>query len=140
MQTAEMSSVENTQIPHDECEFPLVFTEKGKYKWQGDFAALQKFTEEVLKMKGKWSTPGGNAKLLKTEELALRWYRSSNNITINGLKADEIGKQLELYATNATNITENLDENHLYSNEIGIHPTTNDQACKTPYLINNERL
>ena len=62
MQTAEMSSVENTQIPHDECEFPLVFNEKGKYKWQGDFAALQKFTEEVLKMKGKWSTPGGNAK------------------------------------------------------------------------------
>jgi hypothetical protein len=55
MQTAEMSSVENTQIPHDECEFPLVFTEKGKYKWQGDFAALQKFTEEVLKMKVKWS-------------------------------------------------------------------------------------
>jgi hypothetical protein len=49
MQTAEMSSVENTQIPHDECEFPRVFTEKGKYKWQGDFAALQKFTEEVLK-------------------------------------------------------------------------------------------
>jgi hypothetical protein len=45
-------------------------------------------------MKGKWSTPGGNAKLLKTEELALRWYRSSNNITINGLKAEEIGKQL----------------------------------------------
>jgi hypothetical protein len=36
-----------------ECEFPLVFTDKGKYKWQGDFAALQKFTEEVLKMKGK---------------------------------------------------------------------------------------
>jgi hypothetical protein len=68
------------------------------------------------------------------------WYRSSNNITINGLKADEIGKQLELYATNATNITENLDENHLYSKEIGIHPTTNNQACKTSYLINNERL
>jgi hypothetical protein len=58
MQTAEMSSVENTQIPRDECEFPLVFTEKSKYKWQGDFVALQKFTEEVLKMKSKWSTPG----------------------------------------------------------------------------------
>jgi hypothetical protein len=43
MQTAEMSSVENTQIPDDECEFPLVLTEKGKYKWLGDFAALQKF-------------------------------------------------------------------------------------------------
>ena len=80
------------------------------------------------------------SRLVKTEELALRWYRSSNNITINGLKAEEIGKQLELYATNETNITESLDENHLYSNEIGIHPTTNNQACKTPYLINNERL
>jgi hypothetical protein len=86
MQTAEMSCVENTQIPHDECEFPLVFTEKGKYKWQGDFAAFQKFTEEVLKMEAHLLVE--NAKLLKTEELALRWYRSSNNITINGLKAD----------------------------------------------------
>jgi hypothetical protein len=39
--------------------FHSFFSEKGKYKWQGDFAALQRFTEEVLKMKGKWSTPSG---------------------------------------------------------------------------------
>ena len=36
---AEMSSVENALIPHDECEFPFVFTEKGKYKWKAEFAA-----------------------------------------------------------------------------------------------------
>ena len=49
-----MSSVENTQIPDDECEFPLVLTEKGKYKWLGDFAALQKFTEDERQMVNSW--------------------------------------------------------------------------------------
>ena len=81
-----MSSTENNEISFGPSEFPLVVTVNGKYKWQGDYKALQNFSEDVLKMKGKWSSPGGNVKLLKTDELVLRWHTTSNNITINGLK------------------------------------------------------
>ena len=67
-----MSSNENNEISFGSSEFPLIVTDKGKYKWQGDYKAFQNFSEDVLKMKGKWSSPGGNVNLLKTDELVLR--------------------------------------------------------------------
>ena len=56
-----MSSTENNEISFDRSEFPLIVTDKGKYTWQVDNKALQSISEEILKMKGKWSSPGANA-------------------------------------------------------------------------------
>ena len=132
---------ENNVISFGPSEFPLIVTDKGKYKWQGDYKALQNFSGDVLKMKGKWSSPGGNVKLLKTDELALRWYTANNNITINGLKAEDIRKQLKSYASNVSNSTESLNQNDLHSNELDNNSVINERSCQTPLSSNNnERL
>ena len=114
---------------------------KANTKWQGDYKALQNFSEEVLKMKGKWSYPGGIAKLLKADELVLCWYTNNNNITINCLKAEDIRKQLKSYATNVSSSTESLNQNDLHSNELHNNSAINERSRQTPLSSNNsERL
>ena len=135
--TSKMSSTENNEISFGPSEFPLIVTDKGKYKWQGDYKALQNFSEDVLKMKGKWSSPGGNVKLLKTDELVLRWYTTSNNITINGLKAEDIRKKLKSYATNVSNSTESPNQNDVHWNELDNNSAINERSCQTPLSSNN---
>ena len=135
-----MGSTENNEISFGLSEFPRIVTDKGKYKWQGDYKALQNFSGDVLKMKGKWSSPGGNVKLLKTDELALRWYIANNNITINGLKAEDIRKQLKSYASNVSNSTESLNQNDLHSNELDNNSAINERSCQTPLSSNNNEL
>ena len=136
-----MGSTENNEISFGPSEFPLIVTAKGKYKWQGDYKELQNFSGDVLKMKGKWSSPGGNVRLLKTDEIALRWYTANNNITINGLKADDIREQLKSYASNVSNSSESLNQNDLHSNELDNNSIINERSCQTPLSSNNnERL
>ena len=113
-----MGSTENNEISFGPSEFPLIVTDKGKYKWQGDYKVLQNFSG-----------------------VALRWYTANNNITINGLKAEDIRKQLKSYASKVSNSTESLNQNDLHSNELDNNSAINDRSCQTPLSSNNnERL
>lgn len=74
---------------------PLAITDKGKCKWKGEFKSLQKFVEEVLEIKGKWTSPGGGSKQIKTEDISIRWYEQNQTITLSGSKAEECRRCLE---------------------------------------------
>ena len=46
--------------------------------------SLQSFVEEVLCLSGgKWSSPGGDTKLYKNQDLSIEWYTKSFNIVAN---------------------------------------------------------
>ena len=64
----------------------LCVTDKGKFKWQGDFESLQLFLEDtcILNTKGRWPTPGGEAKLLNNDDITIRWYSQSGSLMISG--------------------------------------------------------
>ena len=69
--------------------------DKGKLIWTESYEALQMFVEEVLNItNGVWSSPGGAAKQLKTEDIDLRWYEDTKSITLNGKLKDEITAKL----------------------------------------------
>ncbi len=47
------------------------------YRWLATFKDLKNFVEELLGIKGKWTSPGGDAKLFQSEgegEFVLKWY------------------------------------------------------------------
>ena len=91
-------------------------------------------------MKGKWSSPCGNETLLKTDELAIRWYTTCNNITINGFKAEEVRKQLKSYVINVTSSAESLNHD-FHLKKIDINSAINERSCQTSFSSNNnERL
>ncbi|CAB3998901.1 Hypothetical predicted protein [Paramuricea clavata] len=73
---------------------------------------------ELTGKETKWSSPGGYCKLLKLNEVAVRWYSDSNSLTINGKSCDEfktqlihLNKQLQLESedTNAACVSGNSE-------------------------------
>lgn len=45
-----------------------------KLIWNGSFADLKCFIMSVFKLDGKWSSPGGDVKLFKSANVALKWH------------------------------------------------------------------
>ena len=56
----------------------------GKLVWMNDLESLKKFGENVLKLQGKWLTPGGNTKQSKcsNDNVIINWY-SKKQRTLN---------------------------------------------------------
>ena len=48
---------------------------------------------------GLWSTPGGDYRMLKLNEIEVRWYTSNKSLTINGIKKEDFKSQLRILAT-----------------------------------------
>jgi hypothetical protein len=46
------------------------------YLWTGSLADLKCFVDEILNLKGKWSSPGGEAKLFcaTKSDLVIKWF------------------------------------------------------------------
>jgi hypothetical protein len=65
----------------------LIFTEKGKLKWRGDFTTLQQFLDKAFNIKGNWTTASG-AKTLKIDKATIRWYSQNESLTIGGTDAE----------------------------------------------------
>lgn len=76
------------EISHKGTRNPLIITDKGKFKWQGEFEALKRFVEEVLEINGKWTAPGGVSKQLRSEDILIRWYENQT-ITLSGPSAEK---------------------------------------------------
>jgi lysophospholipase L1-like esterase len=81
----------------------LIITEKGKLKWRGDLQRLQVFLDEVLNVKGKWSTASG-AKILKTDAITIRWYNQNESLTIGGPDTEEVQRTLKSKAVYLTEV------------------------------------
>ena len=78
----------------------LSISHKGKLVWTSSFEALQSFVSEALNLSdGKWSTPGGHAKLYENEDIAIRWYSDTKSITLSGNLAKEFEEKLNSMAS-----------------------------------------
>ena len=56
-------------------------------------------------MNAKWTSPGGDCKLIEGHDVSLRWYASSGTLMIKGEKATENESQMRTLIDNQTNET-----------------------------------
>ena len=77
----------------------IELTDKGKIKWNGPYEMLQKLMVKLTGEDVLWSTPGGDCKMLKLNEVEVRWYTSNKSLTINGIKKEDLKSQLRVLAT-----------------------------------------
>ena len=76
----------------------LVVKSKGKFKWNGSFEELKSLMSVLTEQETKWTAPGGNCKLLETNDITVRWYYSNNSLTINGTASEDIKSKLNKIA------------------------------------------
>ena len=88
----------------------LEITSKGKLKWLGDFKSFQQFVEDVMEIKSKWSSPGGECKLIETDDVSIRWYPSKQTFTVGGLKGKEIKARLSSLLYSSLDSKDNLED------------------------------
>ena len=101
----------------------LIVTEKGKFKWIGTFENLIKLMKELTGEVG-WNSPGGDCKMLKTDGVEVRWYSTSNSLTINGEAREEMKAQLRVI----TNI-DHLQNKVFDENALGEGVDYNGRTC-----------
>ena len=77
----------------------IELTDKGKIKWNGPYEMLQKLMVKLTGEDALWSTPGGDCKMLKLNEVEVRWYTSNKSLTINGIKKEDLKSQLRVLAS-----------------------------------------
>ena len=91
----------------------LSITKKGNLNWIGSFDDLKDLIEQLEVSPVKWSSPGGDSKLCESEDLAVRWYTTTGNITIKREKADEIKNKLSSFIESNDNLTsQRVDDLH----------------------------
>ena len=56
----------------------IELTDKGKIKWNGPYETLQKLMVKLTGEDVLWSSPGGDCKMLKLNEVEVRWYTRWN--------------------------------------------------------------
>ena len=71
-----------------------MYRRKGNFRWTGTFDDLKKLLTSFGSLNDKWSSSGGNRKMIEGDDVSLRWYVSSGTLMIKGEKAIEIGSQL----------------------------------------------
>ena len=75
----------------------LVDQSNGKFKSQGDFDLFKELVEDILKITGKWTSPRGSCKQIKTANITLRLYENGS-VLLEGPMVDEYRKILEQLA------------------------------------------
>ena len=75
---------ESSSLNPESCELEYLHLNDGKLVWMNDLESLKKFVENVLKLQGKWLTPGGNTKQFKCSNcnVIINWY-SKKQQTLN---------------------------------------------------------
>ena len=58
---------------------------------------------EILNIKGHWSSPGGESKALENDEVIIRWYGSKQSLTVSGPSAEAIKAKFVELVNNAPN-------------------------------------
>lgn len=111
------------EISQSESTKSLFITSKGKLKWNGSFNSLQQFVDEILNIKGKWSSPGGGSKVLQGDEIIIRWYYGNNNtLTLAGSCADELKLKLNSLANSYFESTEDFEDKEEGDGQLKLKP------------------
>ena len=79
---------EFSSLNPESCELECLHLNDGKLVWMNDLDSLKKFVESVLKLQGKWLTPGGNTKQFKCSNgnVIINWH--SKKKTLNFQRRD----------------------------------------------------
>ena len=80
------SSLVNMSMNSDENEALVTLisnlcADASGYFWKGNLSQLKSFVQDVLKLTGKWSSPGGETKQFKSTEIILKWSVMVGNVT-----------------------------------------------------------
>ena len=78
---------------------------KGKIKWNGPYDMLQKLMVKLMGEDVSWSSTGGDCKMLKSNEVEVRAYTSSQSLIINEIKKEDIKSKLHVVNSNSDNTT-----------------------------------
>ena len=101
----------------------LCIGEKENLRWIGTFKDLKEFMICFALPNAKWSSPGGDCKLIESDVVSIRWYASSGNLTIKGEKAAAFESKLKTILacqaeeTVGGNVDRLLQEKYLLENE-----------------------
>ncbi|CAB4022671.1 Hypothetical predicted protein [Paramuricea clavata] len=102
----------------EECSRSLIITNKGSFKWSGEFEALQTLFDDILKSQTSWSKPGGSCRKLEVaDQLIVRWYSDSHSLTLNGSKDEEIKTCLRELAKEAIDHDMNTSDSSFENQE-----------------------
>ena len=64
---------EDNTIKDEKASF--LFKKEDYFAWNGDFNSLKALVEALIKCEsGKWTSPGGEAKVFKSKNFSLKWY------------------------------------------------------------------
>ena len=67
---------------------PLIFN-SDRFKWLSDINLFERFVQEILNINGKLTVPWGGCKLLKTNDITIRWCAETQSICLDGVKLNE---------------------------------------------------
>ena len=95
------TSINVSSFNVDEYSPSLIVSNKGSFKWLGEFEALQRLFNDILKNETSWSKPGGSCRKLEVDQLIVRWYSDSHSLTINGYKDEKVKSCLREFAKEA---------------------------------------
>ena len=109
-------------------------TQKEKdYFWEGNLPQLKSFVQNTLKIDGSWSSPGGEAKLFKAENIILKWYGPTRKKLVvqedredcsvesilqclcRGVEKSQIDTQISIEASEGINIDQHINKTELAS-------------------------
>ncbi len=51
----------------------FIHVDRDNYFWNGELSQLKSFVQNSLKLTGIWSSPGGETKQFKSNEVTLKW-------------------------------------------------------------------
>ena len=82
-----------------------------KLKWTNDLERLKHFIEEIVGIKGKWSSPGGGSRRFKSQcgQFQVTWYfKKQSTLLFQGELAEDLAVKLKEAITKAIEDAENL--------------------------------
>ena len=119
---------ESSSLNPESCELEYLHLNDGKLVWMNDLESLKKFVENVLKLQGKWLTPGGNTKQFKCSNgnVIINWYnKKQQTLNFQGRDGPALKDRLiELIHKKPRKTTETQDANSLSSSEQSFQPST----------------
>jgi hypothetical protein len=61
------------------------------FAWDGDLESLKIFTQNVLRLAGLWTLPGGDKKVFTSDFVSLKWFnKNKKELHVEGNNAREV--------------------------------------------------
>ena len=123
---------ESCSLDPEACELEYLHLNGDKLLWLNDLDSLKNFVVNVLKLQGKWLTPGGNTKQFKSSNgnVIINWYNKKQQ-TLNFQGHDGPGlkdKLVELVRKKPGTLTDVQAPEPLVSTEQTMQPSLSEEA------------